>query len=418
MKRLFVFDPSLVDAQGHHFTLTLNATRSAQACGFHVTWVCSTQFDAQSLAVPADVVVQPVLSWSMYDAYRDDGDAAEPTGESFAEMLGAAMDSCAMTEDDRMLFHTADGVTYLGLELALRDRPAAATPIMHVCTPYDPVGVMPNRKDAKEISRAIAKLDKAGKIDTRVYLYGENKYLAAHLAALWGVQVTALDLPVAPQIEPSQAARHQFRREQLGITPDTFLCAYLGSARLEKGYQKLPFVIQNVQRIVSSKPYAGPDAPRIHFAMQSSKQVVGYHPDIITAINRIEALEADNVTLFHNALTTEFYDNVLFASDVMMMPYELNEYRVRGSGIVVEALNAGATIVATEGSYPGLVALETGGAVATKPKDFAQAIVDLAVNAKQTRKRARQASQHYRAHSDAANYWPRCLAREAASSPA
>lgn len=412
MKRLFIFDPSLADAQGHHFTLTLNATHSAQACGFAVTWLCSTEFDATALAVPDGIGVQTILSWSMYDAYRQDGNDGQQTGESFAAMLASAMDYCAMTKEDRVLFHTADGVTYLGIELALRDRPPSTTPIMHVCTPYDPKGVMPNRENVKGITRAINTMKSAGLIERSLFLYGENKYLAAHLETLWNVPVTALNLPFGSQAEPSRAACYQFRREQLGIGTDDILCTYLGSARLEKGYQKLPFVIQHVQKILASKSYAHTDVPSVHFAIQSSKQVVGYHPDIVTAINRIEALDADNVTLLHTALANDFYYNLLFASDIMMMPYELKEYRVRGSGIVIEALNACATIVATDGTYPGMVAEETGGAVATTPKEFAQAIVKLAKDGKHTRKRARQASHIYRAQSDAANYWPSCLERE------
>ena len=53
-------------------------------------------------------------------------------------------------------------------------------------------------------------------------------------------------------------------------------------------------------------------------------------------------------------LDDESYLRLLRDSDVLLLPYHLEKYRDRTSGVFCEAMTAGKPVITTEGSFPGL----------------------------------------------------------------
>src|SRR5690606_41981751 len=95
-----------------------------------------------------------------------------------ARQLEGGIDELGLGPDDRILFHTADGMTYAALDRCLEAASARALPRIHVCTPYDPAGIMPNRVADRPIDAAIARWRERGLIGDRVFLHAENARLA------------------------------------------------------------------------------------------------------------------------------------------------------------------------------------------------------------------------------------------------
>ena len=286
--RLFIFDQSLKDVQGHHFTLTRNVTLSAQEQGFSVYWICSTDFMTTKDMDFSDVEIRPTLSTSMYESYKRGAKDVKYPEKRMVKALLAACTADNITANDRMLFHTADGSTYLAVAEMMKSLKPSNCPVIHICTPYDPIGVMPNRRDADEIAAAIASLDRLDLVEKKIFFYGENNLLAAHLTKLWRVKVRPLNLPAANfSSNVSRTSTIQFRREKLGIRPDVFLCTYLGSARLEKGYHHLPYVVEKTFEFVGLGEFESVSPRHIHFAFQSSPQIIGYNQTIKNAMAKM-----------------------------------------------------------------------------------------------------------------------------------
>lgn len=414
-KRLFIFDQSLKDMRGHHFTLTRNITLSAQKHGYSVYWLCSSAFKFEGDMNVSNVNLRPVLKTSMYDAYKDGAETIDNPEKLMVESLLAACKTDSLTAQDRLLFHTADGLTYLAIaELMNRLKPALC-PIIHICTPYDPVGVMPNRRDAKEISDMIAGLDKADLVNKKIFFYGENELLATHLEKLWGVNVRPLCLPAVNfENNISKTAAIQFRREVLGIGPNVFLSTYLGSARLEKGYHYLPYIVSRSFELIGKDAFQALAPRDLHFAFQSSPQVIGYNPTIKNAIIKMSNMPEGHVTLLKDVMTNETYATLLYASDLIILPYEQEKYRVRGSGIVTEALSAKKILAATEGSYPGYIAKKSGGVTADTPVNFAKAILNVMRNREYHQAEANNSALAYHNDNHYGAYWIKCMDAEAA----
>ena len=430
MKRLFIADPSLKDRRGHHYNLTRAITDSANQLGYLVFWLCSSEFE--ECGGPEGVTIDPVFRTSMYQQYMLHNTAKQkpkslfsrlfpgkhitkPVSinqtQQFVEDLSTSLLRFEVTDQDRILIHTADGDIFRALPRLLMHSNNKSLPRFHVGTPYNPTGIMPNKGDAAEIDTAIFTLRNAGLIDSQLYLYGENEPLANHLANRWSAPVRPLDLPVRPPTAERLNKAKKYRHEKLGMGDDDFLVISLGSARLEKGFDKFPDIISALAMLLREEPIK-PSFPKINFVLQASPQIIGRHPKIAETIDTLQTKHGKLVDLILDPLSEDDYENLLFASDAVVMPYSIKDYAIRGSMIVTEASMAGKLIVATEGTYPGYAATRMHGKTAAKPADFAKAILDLAKNQKETTKQLEQAKTLFIEKNNFYRYWQKCLDAE------
>jgi glycosyltransferase involved in cell wall biosynthesis len=411
--RLVIVDQSLKDIRGHHFTLTRDITKSAIRAGFDVIWYCSTEFKPSPDLNTYGAEIRPVFKICMYDRYKKNS-GAKAKGVSLEDSLLQALTqgfkADNITSADRVLLHTADGATYLAISKLILDLPAKSRPVFHICTPYDPVGVMPNRDDPDDIFQSIARLKEKKLIGKKAFYYGENPFLAEHLSEIWDIPVNPLELPASEdRSQISKTSLIQYRRETLGIGPNVFLTVYLGSARLEKGFQHLPYVVSRAFEFAGKGTFKDVRPNTFHFAFQSSPQIIGYHPDVKKALERMDVMPAGQVTCLRHSLSDEEYSKLLHAADAVILPYEADKYRVRGSGIVSEALTAGKIILATKNSYPAKRMFKGAGASAESPQEFAKAILSIIKNKEGYARNAKKGSIQYHKDNALQSYWPKCL---------
>src|SRR5690606_13077766 len=138
--------------------------------------------------------VAPAFSISLYDAYtKPVGAVQEPAWRRFIKKQGwfsrpeaevvkppphrvqasdirRGIAKFSLGPADRILFHTADGHTYAALGDLLSELKPDNLPILHVCTPYDSEGIMPNRVAAHPIPAVVASWKSRGLLDRRVFL--------------------------------------------------------------------------------------------------------------------------------------------------------------------------------------------------------------------------------------------------------
>lgn len=372
-----------MDERGHHFALTHAITAGALQNGLRVIWYTNKAFKP---ALKMDgVVTKAIFERSTYDRFRKQettGSVGIPawrqpsawisrfalrvrnsiayrwakfrgklpvdesptntranetsTPRGMAILIAAALDEGRIGRDDHVLVHTTDGDMYRAvLELVLQGRLDDSFPTVHLVTPYDAT-TMPDYARGVPVDRVVRYLKLFKTLNRRVFLYGEHKLLADHLSECWQVEVHALPIP-----PPADSLADNSR-------PDGPLTvAYLGAAREEKGFLLLPDVVEQCVAQLG----AG-----VRFVFQCSPQIVGYTPAIEAAIARLRQHPKGRVRLISTSQSMDEYLAVLKTSDIVLACYDADKYRVRGSGIAVEALAFGNTLIATPDTSPAAIA--------------------------------------------------------------
>ncbi len=435
---LYLADPSLRDRRGHHYQLALAISAGARQAGRRVVWLAHQNADPELAA--SGVEVRPVFRLSMYDAfkpaaapppstlarvrarilasshpmarglvavYRRLGLSRDPEKEEqsrrqpdespdalFAEDLQRALPDAAGS-GDVVVLPTADAITYRAvLRLVTREPEfVARAPALHLVTPYD-VDIMPHARGGVSVDRVIFYLSRLGVLGRRVFLHAENALLADALSQRWGVPLGTLDLP--PPV-PGDAAANAEAGEK--ATADLTV-AYLGAAREEKGFCWLPAIVRGIR--------AQAGAGRIRFFVQCSPQVLGYTPATQRALDELRSLASSDLELCDKPLGSAEYAARLRSSDVVLMPYQPDRYRVRGSGIAVEAVASGCVILCTPDTFPAYVGAESA-CTADSAEAFVVALLDILAARDHWRQRAGFRADRYRREHSAQRYVERLV---------
>jgi hypothetical protein len=125
--------------------------------------------------------------------------------------------------------------------------------------------------------------------------------------------------------------------------PGRIEISYLGDARTEKGFLQLPRVAEAIA--------ASPHADKVRLFVQCNFNIPGGEPSVPDALQTLRASYRGLVTLQDAPLAREEYAAQISRSDIMLLLYDRNLYRHRSSGIVIEALSAGAAPVVPSGSW-------------------------------------------------------------------
>lgn len=421
MTKLFIVDPALASHHGHHFAVTSTFTTAAEKVGVEVIWLVNRNFVIAEKDTGLPKKIELTFSQGTYDGHRKtnikdvqiDERSIKKRCIQFAkdllqhlpysvdlyirnsvnhlvnfafskrniqlirnkckeiqsetetiapekEMYGALLKHQCKA-NDRVLFHTCDAETY-------RDVVAFFTktvhvdkwdemPTFHLSTPYDEK-VMPHNKKVISADRSIQFLKTLGLIDCRIFIYAENELLARHLSDSWRVEVTPLYLPQQP-----------FAEHESPNKPDVFNFCYLGAARTEKGF---PFIVHAIAEYLSTE-----NRQDIEFTIQISPQILGYTADIISAVTKIKSISDSRLTLIEDVQSPQQYQNTLLNADVLLLCYEKENYVVRSSGIVIEAVTNGKNVIATKGTFPLFFAEDAGEGVESV-SDFIRAINKMA----------------------------------------
>ena len=122
--------------------------------------------------------------------------------------------------------------------------------------------------------------------------------------------------------------------------PPHFVC--LGNARQEKGFAEVLTAIDILN--------GDGQAPNAQFTLQGSD------PDAISAaaLANFRSATAGPVSVITRALDEESYLQLLKNSEVLLLPYHLEKYSDRTSGVFCEAVTSGKPVITTRGSFLGL----------------------------------------------------------------
>ncbi len=385
---LIILDQSLVNKQGHHFELAHLLSLAAQNTGLGVKWLTHIDFSVDT--VLSGVQVYPHLSATMYDQYKKGGSSEAPA--TLAEQIKSGLERCEATPDDYLLIHTGDGSMYRALDEILTKYDYRSLPQIHVCTPYD-IKSMPGKTPKIPLQKTFAALRNHDALNRSLFFWAETAPLAQHMTDTMGIETLPLEIPPA----------EKYSNDMLPLNgPVTFV--YMGAAREEKGFHLLPKLIKAVSERV--------EPGDVFFDIQASPQIIGYLPIIKTAIGQLEKFPETLVNLRRKNQTTEAYKKMLMECHGVLLMYDHEKYRIRGSGIAVEAVSYGKILVATRDTFPASLISHKGGVIGDSIDEFADGIVDVVKNKQKYMRRGALQLLELNSRSSSDGYMDRILNRK------
>lgn len=350
MRKLVIADPSLTDHRGHHYLLTTLVSNAARDAGFEVVWLVNQEFEIALIDPFVDI--RPVYSFTMYDKYRAVADQTlklKTSVETTKEIIDSLND-IGLTEEDHVLFHTTFYDIFEAFLRFFSMGGKASSPVIHLCTPYDE-NTMPGRPDDTAVSALLMQFAKLHEIESRLYLWAETPQLADHYRDILHINVYSLPLPVTNEIEKESPAKSIDDESRVKVV-------YLGAAREEKGFTLLPELVSLCYENDNTRK-------RLKFTIQATPQIVGYNDKILDAIDRLGSFSDDFVVLIRQSLDESTYHDLLRKSDIVLLLYDESNYKIRGSGIAVEAVSLGKCLIATKGTFCHSL-IDRGGGVGVK----------------------------------------------------
>lgn len=160
-----------------------------------------------------------------------------------------------------------------------------------------------------------------------VRLVTENEGLVEAYSCLSRVPV---DLIPFPQTELASGATTV-------TTSGRARVVFLGGARSEKGFPLLAEATMDLANL------------GVELAVQCNLDPGD--TDAAKALARLGQQESPYVRLFTEPLTSVAYSELLASADIVLLPYRKEDYRLKPSGILVEALAAGKPVVVTAGTW-------------------------------------------------------------------
>jgi hypothetical protein len=130
------------------------------------------------------------------------------------------------------------------------------------------------------------------------------------------------------------------RREKEG--PLTLV--YLGGARGDKGYDRLPGLVDAL-----AEDYL--KTGRARFIIQSNYGISLEEPQMARARRSLAAWSANMVELIDQPLDTAAFHTRLFSADIVLLPYRAELHRRRSAGILVQAAMAGIPTIVPAASW-------------------------------------------------------------------
>ena len=386
--KLAIVDHALVDLNGHHYEYDGALAAACRARGLGVTvlsnrayrgpidefeilpWFGQGYYDLTSggfarrlayrgLSALPHGIARPLqdgvrMVWNQRHRRRKTGD------DSFGRDFLAACDRLRLGPDDHALIHTI-GVDELDALVDILTQTDRAWPWIHLQLVRRVEEFGAGRPRDRRPAAVLARLD-AGPAADRVRLYCDTEELAAAYAAMTGRPVGVLPIAFRHDLILAAVAGAPQRLAEAPIT-----IGYLGNARLEKGFQHLPDL---VEQVTGRLGWAG----KVRFHFQSPFNIPAGEPGIGAARARLGAFPPGLVTLDDRVLTTEQYYRMLAGIDVLVLPYDAARYDIRSSGILVQARVAGTPMVAPQGSWIARQAPAPAGEAFQGPGDLADAL--------------------------------------------
>lgn len=337
--KVVLLDPGLLNRHGHHFHTDLAIYHALEMRGLKPIVLGNRDVEP---GIKSAMPVRPVFRATAYpdrDGFLQDG--FRSTFDSFNQWVAEDLEATELeqlTEDDLIIVPTVrnihlDGVFHWYTRLP-EPRPRICLRLMF--TP-----VLRTHPDDWDVAVALSKaqLQRWKTVpEDRLILVAETEELSDYFDRLCGLRASVFPLIVRyPAIDGRASAN-------LGQDlPRRF--AFVGEARKEKGAHLLPEAFKDLFRL----------HPEAHLTVQTSC-LFDVNAGFVDELNQL----SPRVSLLGDVLSAEAYDDAIESADVMLLPYDAEQYRLRTSLIFLEAVGAGKPVLVSPDTWMHRMLLDLG----------------------------------------------------------
>lgn len=339
-RNVLILDPGFRSLTGHHYNNNLSIVRAAKQSGVDVRILSG---DSLASAGEIDAHVERFFASDLYGGANFfqaswELDSWLVVNGQFARDL-ARIPSGLLDWADLILvtaitqFHVHALSQFLASTLDRRPKQRAAVNLMFspTWTAWDSVcvsGPQMYQEGLSHISRF------AG---SRVAYFSELRASCREFESLLDVRV---DVMPHPGIWPELSALRGSARSRAG---QPVRVGYFGYAKREKGFHLMPGVYERVRRKF--------DAAAAEFVVHVNHG--GYDGEIIAADAALTAQPETGLRLIRGAISSDAYLREFSDSDIILLPYDPELYRGRGSGVFSEAIGFGKVLIAPRAAGVG-----------------------------------------------------------------
>ena len=325
--RLFIVEQNALSTGGHYYSYTRCIAEAAIELGLITTVLLNHRF---------------VGSWDLTGlrtqrAFTFTWGEAESIGRRTWGVGNLAFEFARATavdppvSGDHVLFHTLGYAELLALLDYLTSLPGRLNlPTYHLLLRYDPSYMLDDIASFRPMFERVAN---SHQLRRAVRFHADTEALAQAFSRLILLPVSCLPIPFDQ--------RHLRARPNERRPADKLVVAYLGDARLEKGYGQLPEAIAALRRHVLPRPVA--------FIIQSNFNTPEGETGMLAAREALSAMA--EVEILYEPLHGQDYYARLAEADAILLPYDPKRYVARSSGILIEALAYGKPILTSAKSW-------------------------------------------------------------------
>jgi hypothetical protein len=364
MPRFFLLDGSLRDSRGHHDSYARRLLQAAQRFGYEnvlapnrsyrgapvpETWQMLPTFDS---AIYDDPLLMPDWGSPPRDDCRWPGmrDIAERWQDArwarrrraiagnYARNLTELFSKLRPAPGDQIFLAAASELSLVGAARAIAANPALAAVDWHAMFHFN--NLLGRPAEYRWQRRRTARLHRA--LSSVVGVLGRDHFHPYATTAELAAELTQLNLAVVRDVGyPIDEPLRTCGRQQRAAGP--LRITFAGDARIEKGFQHLPAI---VDAVFSHQSFSDPSlAARVQFVVQGSFPFKlpcrSRNLPIVDARSALEKHGPDRVRVITEPQSDDEYRQTILNTDIGLLPYDSRHYYARCSGVLVEMFSAG-----------------------------------------------------------------------------
>ena len=320
--KVLIVDPGLHSVGGHHYNAVERLQREFSMFCFESRCFGSAQAD---LHTRRTLDCLPVFSRSVYGRrYFTDDEFASAVRGTAKEFSGALR--AARFWPDLIVLPSCDQVMAAALAKVLARRPGRRSPVLLIWLLY-----APHRHRLSSDSCSSPQVDECRTAFTRLFGIASTDQITAccetdALADFYS-RLLSIDIRVLPGPGPAMP----LRRAASAAGRPLVVCA--GFVNRAKGYHLLPDAVSSVLKYRDVRFL-------VHGIIDGTDNAEGQ-----PIFGRLRQF-GDRVVTSCERMETPQYLEMLAAADLVLMPYDPDAYRERGSGLFAEAQRIGIPIIA------------------------------------------------------------------------
>lgn len=374
--RVIILSPSAIDHDNSHdANALLNHTSIFLDNDINVVWGVNR---SSNLAKPS-VAAHRIFDYSIYDDFKNSRTNRKKRIWYFfyyQKLISKTIDALSdlflkesICSTDHVFLPTADWLMLRALYKLHKRTPLEYWPSIHVELMFDKANWMTGGYPYDKIIKKLIRLRK--ETTKRLFVYTEVSAHAHYASKQLNFDVPVYPYPTFPILRDKETLAAN-RKIIIGV---------LGGGRRDKGFHLLPDIVDQFNMDCH-------DNLEVTFVIQKPRA----QEHLEVEVNRLS--QHKNIRFISESVSSIEYEDVMGSCSILLLPYT-STYKLRGSGVAVEALANGVPVVCTDNTGLVDVISHENGKTATTVNEFSEALLCIASNLSVYKKNALTAGHIY-----------------------